>query len=109
MDFLIRDVDSNVIEVLDSRAKKLNRSRNQYLNELLTAIAHNDIMKDERADYNRTLGRVADAMEQTYERLEGMEKNFEKLYLLQIQSLGLSLKDAEQMLSSMITYESEGE
>lgn len=109
MEIKIRDIDSNVVEVFDRRAKKLNRSRNQYLNELLTGIAHNDIMKDERADYNRTLGRVADAMEQTYERLEGMEKNFEKLYLLQIQSLGLSLKDAEQMLSSMITYESEDE
>lgn len=105
MEIKIRDMDSNVVDAFDRLAKKRNISRNEYLKLLLTNIANNDLMKDEREDYNRTLSRVADSLEITHERLESMEKNFEKLYLLKVQELGLTLKEAHLMLSNMITYE----
>lgn len=105
MDLLVRDLDSNVLDAFDRIAKRKNISRGEYLKMLLTSIANNDLMKDERADYNRTLSRVADSLDLTHERLESMEKNFEKLYLLQVQESGLTLKEADLMMSNMITYE----
>ena len=105
MEIKIRGLHPNVVSVLDQQAKKSNLSRNEYLKKLLTSVTQTYEMRDERADYNRTLSRVADAIELTHERLESMEKNFEKTYLLQVQSLGLTLKEADLMLSNMITYE----
>ena len=102
MDLLVRGLDPTVVTVIDDRAKEQNKSRNEYLKDLLTNVSHNFAMRDERKDYEKVLTRVADALELTHERLENTEKMIEKVYLLNIMLSGMSFEEVERTLGTMI-------
>ena len=102
MEVKVRSLDPTVVTVIDDRAKEQNKSRNEYLKDLLTNVSHNFAMRDERKDYEKVLTRVADALELTHERLENTEKMIEKVYLLNIMLSGMSFEEVERTLGTMI-------
>ena len=102
MEVKVRGLDPTVVTVIDDRAKEQNKSRNEYLKDLLTNVSHNFAMRDERKDYEKVLTRVADALELTHERLENTEKMIEKVYLINIMLSGMSFREVERTLGAMI-------
>jgi len=98
MEIKIRDVDVRAIKVLDEEAKKQKISRNTLLKRIVEDKVKFDGIKGAEKELDVTMNRVADGIEMTYQRLNNLEKQTLKMYLLLCDGLGIDPTEAESIL-----------
>jgi len=98
MEIKIRDVDVRAIKVLDEEAKKQKVSRNTLLKRIVEDKVKFDGIKSAEKELDVTMNRVADGLEMTYQRLNHLEKQTLKMYLLLCGGLGIDPTEAEDIL-----------
>src|SRR5699024_2692607 len=89
MEIKIRDVDVRAIKVLDEEAKKQKVSRNTLFKRIVKEKVKFDGIKSAEKELDVTMNRVADGLEMTYQRLNHLEKQTLKMYLLLCDGLGI--------------------
>ena len=109
MEIKIRDVDVRAIKVLDEEAKKQKVSRNTLLKQIIEDKVKFDGIKGAEKELNVTINRVADGLDMTYQRLNHLEKQTLKMYLLLCDGLGIDPREAENMLEKTFDIESKKE
>jgi len=109
MEIKIRDIDGRAIKVLDEEAKKQKLSRNNLLKRIVEDKVKFDGIKDVEKEIDVTMNRVADALEMTYQRLNHLEKQTLKTYLLLCDGLGIDPKEAGSILEMTFDMEPEKE
>ncbi len=98
MEVKIRDVDVRAIKVLDEEAIKQKISRNTLLKRIVEDKVKFDGIKGAEKELSVTINRVADGLEMTYQRLNHLEKQILKMYLLLCDGLGIDPTEAEGIL-----------
>lgn len=98
MEVKIRDVDVRAIKVLDEEAIKQKISRNTLLKRIVEDKVKFDGIKGAEKELSVTINRVADGLEMTYQRLNHLEKQTLKMYLLLCDGLGIDPTEAEGIL-----------
>ena len=98
MEIKIRDVDVRAIKVLDEEAKTQKVSRNTLLKRIVEDKVKFDGVKGAEKELDVTMNRVADGLEMTYQRLNHLEKQTLKMYLLLCDGLGIDPAEAEDTL-----------
>jgi len=109
MEIKIRDVDVRAIKVLDEEAKKQKVSRNTLLQRIVEDKVKFDGIKGAEKELDVTMNRVADGLEMTYQRLNHLEKQTLKMYLLLCDGLGIDPTEAEAILEKTFDMESKKE
>src|SRR5699024_2175445 len=109
MEIKIRDVDVRAIKVLDEEAKKQKISRNTLLQRIVEDKVKYDDIKGAEKELDVTMNRVADGLEMTYQRLNHLEKQTLKMYLLLCDGLGIDPTEAEAILEKTFDMESKKE
>lgn len=109
MEIKIRDVDIRAIKVLDEEAKEQNLSRNNLLKRIVEDRAKFDGVKRTEKELDVTLDRVAAGLEMAYQRLDDLEKQTLKTYLLLCDGLGIDPKESENILEKSFDKKSEKE
>lgn len=109
MEIKIRDIDVRAIKVLDEEAKKQKISRNTLLKRIVEDKVKFDGIKGAEKELDVTMNRVADGFEMTYQRLNHLEKQTLKMYLLLCDGLGIDPTEAENMLEKTFDIESKKE
>ncbi|HLR67175.1 MAG TPA: hypothetical protein VK105_08585 [Virgibacillus sp.] len=98
MEIKIRDVDVRAIKVLDEEAKRQRISRNILLKRIVEDKVKFDGIKGVEKELDVTVNRVADGLEMMYKRLNHLEKQTLKMYLLLCDGLGIDPTEAEDIL-----------
>src|SRR5690625_3083204 len=98
MEIKIRDVDVREIKELDEEAKKKKVSRNTILKRIIEDKIKFDGIKSAEKELDVTMNRVADGLEMTYQRLNHLEKQTLKMYLLLCGGVGIDPTEAEDIL-----------
>src|SRR5699024_11859196 len=102
MEVKIRDVNFRAIKVLDDQAKKQKVSRNTLLKRIVEDKVKFDVIKGAEKELDMTMNRVADGFEMTYQRLNHLEKQTLKMYLLLCDGLGIDPTEAEGILEKTL-------
>src|SRR5699024_11812630 len=89
MEIKIRDVDVRAIKVLDEEAKKQKVSRNTLLKRIVEDKVKFDGIKSAEKELDVTMNRDADGLEMKYKRLNQLEKQTLKMYLMLCGRLGI--------------------
>jgi|SRR5699024_2542509 len=105
MEIKIRDVDVRAIKVLDEEAKKQKVSRNTLLKQIIEDKVKFDGIKGAEKELDVTMNRVADGLEMTYQRLNHLEKQTLKMYLLLCDGLGIDPAEAERIFEKTFDME----
>src|SRR5699024_3159015 len=109
MEIKIRDVDVRAIKVLDEEAKKQKVSRNTLLKRIVEEKVKIDGIKSAEKELDVTMNLVADGLEMTYQRLNHLEKQTLKMYLLLCDGLGIDPTEAEGIFEKTFDMESKKE
>jgi len=107
MEIKIRDVDVRAVKVLDEEAKKQKVSRNVLMKRMVEDAVKFDGVQLAEKELNVTVNRVADGLEMTYQRLNYLEKQTLKLYLILCDALGLDPKDTDHILEKTFDMDDE--
>src|SRR5699024_5141822 len=107
MEIKIRDVDVRAVKVLDEEAKKQKVSRNVLLKRMVEDAVTFDGIRLAEKELNVTVNRVADGLDVTYQRLNQLEKQTLKLYLILCDAIGLDPKDTDHILEKTFDMDSE--
>src|SRR5699024_338828 len=94
----IRDVDVRAVKVFDEEAKKQKISRNVLLKRMVEDAVKFDGIKLAEKELDVTVSRVADGLEMTFKRLDHLEKQTLKMYLLLCDALGFDPNEVEHIL-----------
>src|SRR5690625_6079889 len=105
MEIKIRDVDVRAIKVLDEEAKKQKVSRNTLLKRIIEDKVKFDGIKGAEKEWGGGGGGGADGFEMTYQRLNHLEKQTLKMYLLLCDGLGIDPTEAEGILEKTFDME----
>ncbi|GAB3043984.1 hypothetical protein GCM10027286_02990 [Virgibacillus ainsalahensis] len=101
MEIKVRDVDSGAVKVLNDEARKQNVSRNELLKRHIEDLAQFNGIKRAEKELDSTLSRVGDALEITYNRLDQLEKQSMKMYLLLATVLDIDPGETDDYLENM--------
>lgn len=108
MEVKIRDLDIRAVNVLDDEAKKQGVSRNELLKRHVEdLVMFNGIKQTEKA-LDRTLNKVGTSLEMTFHRLDKLEKQSMKMYLLLAVVLDMDPEEADDYLHHMFNLNIEG-
>src|SRR5699024_645732 len=98
MEIKISDVDVRTIKVLDEEAKQSKVCTNTLLKRIVKYKVKFDSVKGAEKEFDMTMNRVADVFEMTYQRLNHLEKQTFKMYLLLCGRLGSDPTEVEGVL-----------
>src|SRR5699024_9493384 len=98
MEIKIRDVDVRAIKVLDEEAKKQKVSRNTLLKRIVEDKEKFDGIKSAEKELDVTMNGVSEILEMTDQRLNHLEQQTLKMYLLLCGGLGIDHTEAEDIL-----------
>jgi len=101
MELKVRDVDTGAVKVLNDEARKQNVSRNELLKRHIEDLAQFNGIKRAEKELDSTLSRVGDALEMTYNRLDQLEKQSMKMYLLLATVLDIDPGETDDYLEKM--------
>ncbi|TFJ91541.1 hypothetical protein [Lentibacillus salicampi] len=101
MEIKVRDVDTGAINVLNDEARKQNVSRNELLKRHIEDLAQFDGIKRAEKELDSTISRVGDALEMTYNRLDQLEKQSMKMYLLLATVLDVDPEEVDDYLEKV--------
>ncbi|TFJ93109.1 hypothetical protein [Lentibacillus salicampi] len=101
MELKVRDVDTGAVKVLNDEARKQNVSRNELLKRHIEDLAQFNGIKRAEKELDSTLSRVGDALEMTYNRLDQLEKQSMKMYLLLATVLDIDPGETDDYLENM--------
>ena len=101
MELKVRDVDTGAVKVLNDEARKQNVSRNELLKRHIEHLAQFNGIKRAEKELDSTLSRVGDALEITYNRLDQLEKQSMKMYLLLATVLDIDPGEIDNYLENM--------
>ncbi len=101
MDAKVRDLDAGAMQVLKEVAKKQKISRNELLKRHIEDLAKFNGIKSTEKELDSTIGRVGDALEITYNRLDKLEKQSKKMYLLLSIVLDVDPEEVDDYLEKM--------
>jgi len=101
MELKVRDVDTSAVNVLNDEAKKQNVSRNELLKRHIEDLAQFNGIKRAEKELDSTLRSVGDALEMTYHRLDQLEKQSMKMYLLLATVLEVDPEEVDDYLEKM--------
>ncbi|WP_010529467.1 hypothetical protein [Lentibacillus jeotgali] len=101
MELKVRDVDTGAVKVLNDEARKQNVSRNELLKRHIEDLAQFNGIKRAEKELDSTLSRVGDAVEITYNRLNQLEQQSMKMYLLLATVLDIDPGETDDYLENM--------
>ncbi|QKY71797.1 hypothetical protein [Lentibacillus sp. CBA3610] len=101
MEIKVRDVDTGAVKVLNDEARKQNVSRNELLKRHIEDLAQFNGVKRAEKELDSTLSRVGDALEMTYNRLDQLEKQSLKMYLLLTTVLDVDPEEVDDYLEKV--------
>jgi len=101
MELKVRDVDTGAIKVLNDEARKQNVSRNELLKRHIEDLAQFNGIKCAEKELDSTISRVGDALEMTYNRIEQLEKQSMKMYLLLATVLDVDPEEVDDYLEKV--------
>src|SRR5699024_10942666 len=101
MEIKARDVDTGAVKVLNDEARKQNVSRNELLKRYIEDLAQFNGIKRAEKELDSTMSRVGDALEITYNRLDQLEKQSLKMYLLLATVLDIDPGETDDYLENM--------
>jgi len=101
MEIKVRDVDTGAINVLNDEARKQNVSRNELLKRHIEDLAQFNGIKRAEKELDSTISRVGDALEMTYNRLDQLEKQSMKMYLLLATVLDVDPEEVDDYLEKV--------
>jgi len=101
MELKVRDVDTSAVNVLNDEAKKQNVSRNELLKRHIEDLAQFNGIKRAEKELDSTMSRVGDALEITYNRLDQLEKQSMKMYLLLATVLDVDPEEVDDYLEQL--------
>ncbi|WP_174615274.1 hypothetical protein [Virgibacillus ihumii] len=102
MEVKIRDLDIRTVKVLDDEAKKQKVSRNELLKRYVEDLVIINGVKQAEKEVDSTLNKVASALEMTFSRLDQLEKQMEKMFILLSDVSGLDPMEVNQMLDNIM-------
>ncbi|WP_245745464.1 hypothetical protein [Lentibacillus persicus] len=97
----MRDVDTGAVNVLNDEARKQNVSRNELLKRHIEDLAQFNGIKRAEKELDSTISRVGDALEMTYNRLDQLEKQSMKMYLLLATVLDVDPEEVDDYLEKV--------
>ncbi|ASK61356.1 hypothetical protein CFK37_03795 [Virgibacillus phasianinus] len=109
MDVKIRDLHAGAMQVLLEEAKKQKVSRNELLKRHIEDLATFNGMKNAERDLERAVGRAGDALEITYRRLDQLEEQSLKMYLLLTIVLDVDPEEVDEYLEGMFHIKRKGD
>lgn len=98
----IRGISNAVVTIIDTKAKQQGISRNDYLLNLLRLDVERDLIKEERAYMEQAVTRTANAFEVVAHQLDGIETNYQKIFMMLAMLMGMSKEEVEQVLAGYI-------
>ncbi|SFE33671.1 hypothetical protein SAMN05216238_11320 [Lentibacillus persicus] len=101
MEIKVRDVDTGAVNVLNDEARKQNVSRNELLKRHIEDLAQFNGIKRAEKELDSTISRVGDALEMTYNRLDQLEKQSMKMYLLLATVLDVDPEEVDDYLEKV--------
>lgn len=101
MDILLRRIDASALKIIDEKAKNNRMTRNELLKRHIEELAQFDGVKLAEKELNTTMKSVEDALEMTYKRLDQLEKQSTKMYLLLSIVLDIDPKEVDDYLEGM--------
>lgn len=101
MDILVRRIDASAMKVIDEKAKNNNMTRNELLKQRIEELATFDGIKQTEREIDATLHKVRDALEMTFNRLDQLEKQSMKMYLLLAVVLEIDPQEVDGYLQNM--------
>lgn len=104
MDFLIRGMEESLHAEINELAKKENISKNQFIKNFLSMVSYDVVIENEIRNLEKITNKVNHAVEITNARLQRLEKNFDKLYLLMILASGVEPLEIEKLLRSKYKF-----
>ncbi|ALX47653.1 hypothetical protein [Lentibacillus amyloliquefaciens] len=101
MEIKVRDVDTGAVNVLNDEARKQNVSRNELLKRHIEDLAQFNGIKRAEKELDSTISRVGDALEMTYNRIDQLEKQSMKMYLLLATVLDVDPEEVDDYLEKV--------
>src|SRR5699024_9633161 len=101
MEIKVRDVDTGAVNVLNDEARKQNVSRNELLKRHIEDLAQFNGIKQDEKELDSTISSVGDALEMTYNRIDQLEKQSMKMYLLLASVLDVDPEEVDDYLEKV--------
>lgn len=92
MDILIRNVDEDVVDIINDLSKDRGMNRQEFLRSYLNKVAISDVLIDEKEKINDNLTEIKKLLNLVNNRASYLEKNTEKLLEFLAEYIGVDVK-----------------
>ena len=97
MDILIRNVDKDVVDIINDLSKDRGMNRQEFLRSYLNKVAISDVLIDEGERINDNLTEIKKLLNLVNSRVTYLEKNTEKLLEFLAEYIGIDVKKNESL------------
>lgn len=97
MDILIRNVDEDVIDIINNLSKDRGMNRQEFLRSYLNKVAISDVLIDEKEKINDNLTEIKKLLNLVNNRASYLEKNTEKLLEFLAEYIGVDVKKIDSL------------
>lgn len=97
MDILIRNVDEDVIDIINNLSKDRGMNRQEFLRSYLNKVAISDVLIDEKEKINDNLTEIKKLVNLVNNRASYLEKNTEKLLEFLAEYIGVDVKKIDSL------------
>ena len=97
MDILIRNVDKDVVDIINDLSKDRGMNRQEFLRSYLNKVAISDVLIDEGERINDNLTEIKKLLNLVNNRVTYLEKNTEKLLEFLAEYIGVDVKKIESL------------
>lgn len=97
MDILIRNVDEDVVDIINDLSKDRGMNRQEFLRSYLNKVAISDVLIDEKEKINDNLTEIKKLLNLVNNRASYLEKNTEKLLEFLAEYIGVDVKKIDSL------------
>lgn len=97
MDILIRNVDEDVVDIINDLSKDRGMNRQEFLRSYLNKVAISDVLIDEKEKINDNLTEIKKLLNLVNNRASYLEKNTEKLLEFLAEYIGVDVKKIDPL------------
>lgn len=97
MDILIRNVDKDVVDIINDLSKDRGMNRQEFLRSYLNKVAISDVLIDEGERINDNLTEIKKLLNLVNNRVTYLEKNTEKLLEFLAEYIGVDVKKNDSL------------
>lgn len=97
MDILIRNVDEDVVDIINDLSKDRGMNRQEFLRSYLNKVAISDVLIDEKEKINDNLTEIKKLLNLVNNRASYLEKNTEKLLEFLAEYIGVDVKKNDSL------------